>query len=206
MANNGNGQDGSSGIQIVVALIGLFGVLGVALINNWTEIFSNTESASLPSSNLVESAKLEPSDISDLQTFLATQQFRNADRETRRIMLQLSGRENEAWIDKESIERVSCEDLRLIDDLWQSYTQDQFGFTTQKALFQSTGKNEEFGELVGWRKDESWLTTSDLDYSLNAPSGHLPSASRDGSLSGGWLSYYLLSDTFSEASSCIADK
>ncbi|EFA70864.1 Serine/Threonine protein kinase protein [Cylindrospermopsis raciborskii CS-505] len=31
-----------------------------------------------------------------------------------------------------------------------------------------------FGERVGWRKDGSWLDSSDLNFSLSAPTGHLP--------------------------------
>ena len=203
MAKNSSGKDGSSSVQIVVALIGLFGVLGVALINNWTEIFSTIASIKPPSSVSVERTELEPSDLSDLQTFLSTQQFQKADEETRKLMLQLSDRADESWINKESIERIACADLRSIDNLWRSYTGKKFGFKTQKSIFQLAGDNEKFGELVGWREDGRWLTTSDLDYSLNAPPGHMPSVSRDGSLSGGWLSYYLLSTSFSEASGCI---
>ena len=206
MSNNGGGKSGASGVQIIVALIGLFGVISVALIENWTEIFpKNASSVESSAAASVDSAnaELDASDLNDLETLLSAQKFYEADKETRQLMLQLSDRESELWIDKESMERIACADLRSIDNLWHSYTDGKFGFTAQKNIFQQTGKNEKFGDRVGWRNDGSWLTTSDLQNSLNAPPGHLPSTSRDGSLSAGWLSYFLLSDSFSKASSCI---
>ncbi len=52
----------------------------------------------------------------------------------------------------------------------------------QKKLYESLGGKQqykadiwrEFGEKVGWRKNNNWLSYKDLNFNLWAPRGHLP--------------------------------
>ncbi len=119
-------------------------------------------------------------------------------------MLEAAGREKEGWIEKKRMEQFSCEDVRRIDNLWLTYSKNQFGFSIQKQVFQGDLNN--FGERIGWRRDEKWLTYKDLGFNLQAPPGNLPSVWQPGNnkpLSGGWIAYNLLSPNFSNASKCL---
>ena len=197
-------KDKNSGhqTQIIVALISLVGVVSTALLSNWDKIFpvNDSQQSSLSSS---PNSQQTPGKYAVLETFLAAKRFKDADEETRKIMLELTNRENESWIDKSSIEQVSCQEIRTLDQLWSQYSNNQFGFSRQKAIFQSVEDTEAFGDAVGWRKNGNWLTTNDLNYSLDSPQGHLPSTSREGSLTGGWLVWFFLSDSSSNIANCI---
>ncbi|MFM7714175.1 MAG: GUN4 domain-containing protein, partial [Microcystis sp.] len=113
---------------------------------------------------------------------LAAGKWKEADEETGKIMYQCVGRERQEWLDAETINTFPCEDLRTINQLWLHYSNGKFGFSVQKEIYESLGGtreyNEEvwkkFGDRVGWRKGGSWLYSSDLTYSDEAPKAHLP--------------------------------
>jgi serine/threonine-protein kinase len=123
-----------------------------------------------------------------LQQFLKAGNWREADKETARVMLQVAGREKEGWLDSDSINLFPCEDLRQIDGLWVAYSNGRFGFSVQKRIWQECGGKvdsetiERLGDRVGWRKEEQWLGKEQLTFSSNAPSGHLPCWSPPGHL------------------------
>ncbi len=118
----------------------------------------------------------------NLRDLLAAGKWKEADEETTRAMLQAAKREEEGWFGYEDIDNFSCEDLRIIDQLWVSASQGKFGFSVQKEIYESLGGtreyNEEvwnkFGDRVGWRKGGSWLYYSELTFKLTAPKAHLP--------------------------------
>ncbi|OCY14208.1 MAG: peptidase C14, partial [Microcystis aeruginosa CACIAM 03] len=118
----------------------------------------------------------------NLRDLLAAGKWKEADEETTRAMLQAAKREEEGWFRYEDIDNFSCEDLRIIDQLWVSASQGKFGFSVQKEIYESLGGtreyNEEvwnkFGDRVGWRKGGSWLYYSELTFKLTAPKAHLP--------------------------------
>lgn len=83
------------------------------------------------------------------------------------------------------IKNLPRKDLNNINKLWLKYSNGRFGFSVQKRIWKSLGGGsdttynseeiqEKFGDKVGWRKEEDWVYYSDIDYSLKAPSGHLP--------------------------------
>jgi predicted XRE-type DNA-binding protein len=118
-----------------------------------------------------------------LRELLAAGKWKEADRETKLVILQVSGLEQEAKLDKEHLENFSCESLRTIDQLWVKYSNGRFGFSVQKHLFESVGGKPgvddykaycRFGERVGWLVKNCWLSETDLIFTLDAPSGHLP--------------------------------
>ncbi|MEZ2250892.1 GUN4 domain-containing protein [Microcoleus sp.] len=124
-------------------------------------------------------------DYTKLRNLLAAGQWREADGETANKMLEVAGRQKEGWVNRESIEKFSCPDLREMDRLWVKYSNGRFGFSVQKRIYQSLGGtkhyNEKvwdaFGETIGWkRKGEGghWLSYNELTYNTNAPSAHLP--------------------------------
>ena len=121
-------------------------------------------------------------DYIKLRNLLAAKKWKEADEETRRVMLKVAGREKEGYLNIESIEKFPCEDLRTIDQLWVKYSNGRFGFSVQKRIYQSLGGTseydrevwEKFGEEVGWRKKNSWLCYKDLIFSEKAPEAHHP--------------------------------
>ncbi|MEI2582186.1 serine/threonine-protein kinase [Scytonema sp. PRP1] len=134
-------------------------------------------------------------DYSKLDGLLAAGRWKEADEETTAVMLKLSGREREGYLDSEAILKFPCQDLSTIDQLWLISSNRHFGFSVQKRIWQSLGGkpgkfNEEiwvsFGERVGWRSTRhhqilfaSWTTRewsyySQIKFTLDAPEGHLP--------------------------------
>ena len=71
---------------------------------------------------------------SRLQQLLAAGNWKEADKETRKVMLQVVSRESKrGWLKTEDIDNFPCEDLQTIDQLWLHYSQGKFGFSVQKA-------------------------------------------------------------------------
>ncbi len=114
-------------------------------------------------------------DYTKLRDFLKAGQWKEADEETFAVMLKVTGREENGWLDDESIESFPCTDLCTIDQLWVKYSDRRFGFSLQKRIWESVGQDyEKFGDVIGWRKMEEWLDYSLLAFDTRAPLGHLP--------------------------------
>jgi serine/threonine protein kinase len=121
-------------------------------------------------------------DYTNLRNLLVAKKWREADEETKRVMLKVAGREKQGSLDAESIEKFPCEDLRTIDQLWVKSSNGRFGFSVQKRIYQSLGGTRKydnkvmakFGDKVGWRKNNQWLYYIDLTFSETAPEAHLP--------------------------------
>lgn len=121
-------------------------------------------------------------DYSTLESLMQAGDWRGADEETFQIMLQVANREEEGWLDTESLENFPCEVLQRLDDLWVQYSDGKFGFSVQTRIWQEVGSptsyNEQweaFGDRVGWRKEGSWLSYSDLQFNPDlSPAGELP--------------------------------
>lgn len=122
-------------------------------------------------------------DYKKLRDLLAAGKWKEADQETANVMIKVAGREEEGWLDKDSIEKFPCEDLRTIDQLWVKYSNGRFGFSVQKRIWLEVGGKlgeydqkvwESFGDRVGWREKNDWIWYDDITFSVNAPGGHLP--------------------------------
>ena len=122
-----------------------------------------------------------------LQQYLAEENWFEADHETVRVILAITGKKIEE-LKPRDIEDFPCKDLLVIDQLWCTYSNDRFGFTPQLRTYKAVGGDigstiasnnqklrEAWGEELGWRKDKTWLKCKDLDFSLNAPFGCHPS-------------------------------
>ena len=144
---------------------------------------------------------------SRLRDLLKAQNFKEADIETRRILLHISNRESVGYLRDEDILNLSCQNLREIDQLWSQYSNGKFGYTAQKKIWKKHGINWDstfttvraspyfsvnqisrgFPSEVGWLgsltdypgEGQSVTTYSgkhfrQLDFSLKASEGHLP--------------------------------
>jgi eukaryotic-like serine/threonine-protein kinase len=122
-------------------------------------------------------------DYTRLRDLLAAGKWKEADQETRKVMLKAARREKEGWFDTDSIENFPCDDLRTIDQLWVKYSQGRFGFSVQKKIWLEVGGKVDYetecklGDRVGWRKEGKWVNYDydDLTFKQKAaPVGHLP--------------------------------
>jgi hypothetical protein len=85
-------------------------------------------------------------DYTRLRDLLKAGKWKQADQETLAVMLKAAGREQEGWLDYESIENFPCTDLRTIDQLWVKYSNGALGLVCKSA----------FGESVEERLRQLW--------------------------------------------------
>jgi hypothetical protein len=151
-----------------------------------------------------------------LRDLLAGLQFREADEETWRCLLQAAEQEEKNYLRKEDIDNFPCEDLQTIDSLWVKYSNGRFGFSVQKQIYLKLGGTQQynqqiweaFGDSVGWRSQPAspestgniwealdrfslggnWLSYNHLNFGTGAPFGHLPCG---GALRGGWDGWFM---------------
>ncbi|MFN6155185.1 GUN4 domain-containing protein [Anabaena sp. AL09] len=124
-------------------------------------------------------------DYRKLRDYLAQGKWKEANEETKRVMLAVAKREKEGFLNIKSIDNFPCEDLRTIDQLWVKYSDGKFGFSVQKRIYQSFGGTREYNEeiwekfedKVGWRKGGNLLYYNDITFDKKAPEGHLPTHS-----------------------------
>ncbi|WP_341531826.1 serine/threonine-protein kinase [Nostoc sp. UHCC 0302] len=108
-----------------------------------------------------------------LRDLLAAKKWKEADEETLAVMLKATGREKKGRLSSKSIKKFPCTDLCTINQLWVKYSNQNFGFSVQKPIWQSVGHDyKKFGEDVGWKR----LDLNKLTFNrsrINA-SGHFP--------------------------------
>jgi hypothetical protein len=124
-------------------------------------------------------------DYSKLRLALEAEEWKMADRETWNIFMNFAGEDREnTKIPPNKLLNFPSLDLRTIDILWRTYSDNRFGFTTQIQIYRDcgallNGKFEQklwkkFGRRVGWANADHWSYYFELNFSLEAPNGHLP--------------------------------
>jgi hypothetical protein len=123
-------------------------------------------------------------DYSKLRDFLAAGNWRDADMETYRVMIQALGKKEGDYFESEELLNFPCTDLRTIDRLWVKYSNGHFGFSVQKEIYLSVGGKldgkydeealKKFGDRVGWRVESKWILYTQATFDISCPSGHLP--------------------------------
>jgi hypothetical protein len=114
-------------------------------------------------------------DYSKLRDYLAQGKWKEADDETRRVMLAVAKREKEGWLNERSIDNFPCADLRTIDQLWVKYSDGKFGFSVQKRIYRGIGGTRKESEI--WEKftdNVGWMGGGLVYDKEKAPEGHLP--------------------------------
>lgn len=126
-----------------------------------------------------------------LEKYLTEQNFRAADQETDRVMLQIAGKESNQYLSIDDIKTFPCKELRIIDDLWKKYSNGKFGFSVQKQIWLNCGGVPgdydwdvyiKFATQVSWYMDFEWCR--EMNFSMGGVQGHLPSGDRIFSRSG----------------------
>jgi len=129
-----------------------------------------------------------------LEALLKVENWKGADEQTTNLMLKVSNREKDSYIDPASMASYPCEDLLRLDRLWKAYSSGRFGFSVQQSIWRSIGGvsdappkvYEQFGTIVGWRRDNAWRNYEKFDFTLQAPRGHLPTFAGQGLQKFGW--------------------
>jgi len=119
---------------------------------------------------------------SPLRALLAAGEWKAADLETRRLLIDEADIGGYAGLDADEAGAVGCDLLRSIDAAWLEASDGRFGFTAQAAVLAEarsldlprTDTWRSFGAALGWVEGREWLEENGILYDLAAPPGHLP--------------------------------
>ena len=117
-------------------------------------------------------------DYQVLQKLLAEQDFQGADRITLEKLCELAGAEAQKrnWLYFTEVEQLPITDLQTINNLWLSHSEGKFGFSVQREIWLSLGKD--FSKLwhkISWKQGNNWTRyPSEFVWDISAPKGHLP--------------------------------
>lgn len=115
-------------------------------------------------------------DYTHLHDLLAQKKWQLADRETWDVMCRVLAKPIGSYIYNGDFDKFPCQDLQKIDHLWMNYSHGRFGFSVQKLIYESVDRDYgSFCNQVGWQIYNSTSANSQLNFSLKAPTGHLPS-------------------------------
>ncbi|CAN1167840.1 Tetrapyrrole-binding protein, chloroplastic [Linum perenne] len=124
-----------------------------------------------------------------LRHHLAAQDFRQADEETRRLLIVLAGEPavTRGYVFFSEVKFISTDDLRAIDELWLEHSGGKFGYSVQKKLWVKKCKMDftKFFIKVGWMKKLESSEVEQFNYRAfpgefiwelgdDTPEGHLP--------------------------------
>ena len=121
-----------------------------------------------------------PWSLTNLEELLAEQEWQAADHVTLSLLLEASYRIDVGWLDETAIAQLSCGSLQAIDQLWQNASGGNFGFSAQAKLYVALNYSAyDFCKAVNWlmfplRPVGFFKFYDFLDFSLGAPTGHLP--------------------------------
>jgi hypothetical protein len=117
-------------------------------------------------------------DYQAIQDALRREQFEEADRLTLQKMCELAGPEavKRKWLYFTEVDRFAPTDLQIIDALWLTYSQGQFGFSVQRELWLGVGRVwDQLWPKIQWKDGTRWTRyPNEFTWSLAAPRGHLP--------------------------------
>ena len=117
-----------------------------------------------------------------LEEFLATKKWQAADLKTLELMLKITNLEEEGYLGVEPSRSFPCTDLQTINNLWFKYSDGRFWLSVQEKIWESMGFHPgaynyenfyQLAERVRWRRNGQWIKYNDLNFSINAPEGHL---------------------------------
>ena len=117
-------------------------------------------------------------DYTQMQQLLTTQDFQAADRITLQKLCELAGSAavQRKWLYFTEVENFTITDLQTINTLWLVHSEGKFGFSIQREIWLSLGKNwEKVWSKIGWKTGNNWTRYPDeFTWNITAPKGHLP--------------------------------
>lgn len=117
-------------------------------------------------------------DYSPLQQLLAQQDFQAADVMTLQKLCELAGEAaiQRKWLYFTEVKNFPVTDLQTLDRLWLLHSEGKFGFSVQRKIWLSVGRDfARLWDKIGWKTDNNWTRyPKEFIWDLNAPQGHLP--------------------------------
>lgn len=117
-------------------------------------------------------------DYSPVQQLLAQQDFLAADKVTLQKMCELAGPAavQRKWLYFTEVDQFPVTDLQTINALWWVHSAGKFGFSVQREIWLSVGKDwEKLWSKIGWKDGNNWTRyPQEFTWNLTAPNGHLP--------------------------------
>lgn len=117
----------------------------------------------------------------DLEHLLEKQEWQAADQVTHSLLLQTAGQQQEDYLTPLALAQIPCNLLHQVDYRWQNASQGAFGFSQQYAIYTQIARSDphRFCQQVGWlmvsfRPLAFFKFYEFLNFSLEAPTGHLP--------------------------------
>jgi hypothetical protein len=119
--------------------------------------------------------------IEDLETLVNQQEWQAADQVTQALLLQSVGQQQVGYLTPLALAQIPCNLLHQIDHRWRTASQGLFGFSLQNTIYTTMAHSSAyiFCQQVGWLmpgpRPLSFFKFYDfLNFSLDAPKGHLP--------------------------------
>jgi GUN4-like/TIR domain len=143
---------------------------------NWVQFTDNLEDPSIINKLVWGiTGKSIYIDYGVLEKWLMAKSWREANIETRQIILQSADQEKDGYLFEQQMREFDEDVLLNLDRLWLKYSQNCFGFSIQKKmLIECQQDGIRFATQVGWRRSDGWIDEAHVTYSLDAPIGHLP--------------------------------
>ena len=117
-------------------------------------------------------------DYQPLQELLAKSDFETADVLTLQKMCELAGKAavERKWIYFTEVESFPVADMRTLDKLWLMYSEGKFGFSIQRKIWLSVGKDfVKLWSKIDWKSGNIWTRyPKEFTWDKTAPTGHLP--------------------------------
>ncbi|XP_074563665.1 tetrapyrrole-binding protein, chloroplastic [Curcuma longa] len=145
---------------------------------------SSSSSSSLTTSS---SSSSSSTGLDALAVHLSSREFRQADEETRRLLIVLAGEaaQKRGYVFFSEVQFIPAEELRAIDRLWKNHSGGRFGYSVQRRLWEkSSGDFTRFFIRVRWMKKleseveqygyRSFPSEFMWDLTDATPEGHLP--------------------------------
>ncbi|XP_059654445.1 tetrapyrrole-binding protein, chloroplastic [Cornus florida] len=122
-----------------------------------------------------------------LKQHLSSKNYREADEETRRLLIVLAGEaaQKRGYVFFSEAQFIPEQDLRAIDELWKQHSSNKFGYSVQKKIWKKVNRDfTKFFLKVGWMKRldteieqynyRSFPTEFTWELTDDTPEGHLP--------------------------------
>lgn len=163
--------------------------------NSQSSELPKTSSGKLDTLSFKDNSTITEGEYKQLESLLITEQWKAADLKTSAILHKVADQELGGWY-VDTLGKFPCNDLQIINKVWEKYSSGKFGFSVQAQIWTSIGgkssdeiggelatldavikweKNfDEFNTLVGWLVGSHRLKHHELTFSINGPRGHLP--------------------------------
>jgi hypothetical protein len=115
-------------------------------------------------------------DYAPLQKLLAQQDFEAGDRLTLEYLCQLAGSKSPKWFYFTAVNTFPIADLQTLNALWLVHSEGKFGYSVQREIWLSLGKDwDKLWPQIRWKDGNNWTRyPGGFTWDLSAPRGHLP--------------------------------